>query len=79
VHETVATDGKGIEALVDAIQAHKTYLQQSGGWLEREKERSRREVEQLLHSRFMARLQATVPEMAQEQLITAVARRETDP
>ena len=79
VLETIATDGQGIEELVDVIEAHRAYLQKTGEWLRREKERSRREVEQLLQARFMARFQAAVPQKEREQLITAVAARGMDP
>ena len=79
VQETVATEGKGIEELVDLVEAHRAYLQKTGEWLRREKERSRREVEQLLQARFMARFQAAVPQTDREQLIMAVAARHTDP
>jgi LAO/AO transport system kinase len=79
VQETVALEGKGISALVDQIVSHRTYLQASGNWLKREKDRSRREVAQLLQARFMAQVQAVVPEEIQDQLVTAVAERELDP
>lgn len=79
VHETVATEGQGIAELLDTIQAHKAHLRSTGEWLVREKERSRREVERLIQERFMARLQATVSRDEREQLIAAVAARETDP
>lgn len=79
VQETVATEGKGIEELVDLVQAHKVYLEETGEWLRREKERSRREVEQLLQMRFMARFQAAVSQSDREQLVTAVATRRVDP
>jgi LAO/AO transport system kinase len=79
VLETVASEGKGISPLVDAIIAHKSYLQTSGDWQTREAGRSRREIERLLAARFMAYLQAAVPPAEQEKWITAVAGRQTDP
>ena len=79
VYETVATEGEGIEAVVDAIREHKVYLQESGEWLEREKDRSRQEVEQLLHLRFMEQLRTDIPPAERERLISAVAAREIDP
>ncbi|HEX6387461.1 MAG TPA: methylmalonyl Co-A mutase-associated GTPase MeaB [Anaerolineae bacterium] len=79
VLETVATDGTGVEELVNVIEAHKAYLQTTDEWLKREKERSRRELEQLLRAHFMARFQAAVPQADREQLITAVATRAVDP
>jgi LAO/AO transport system kinase len=79
VQETVSTDGTGIEVLVETIQAHRSHLQATTGWLTREKERSRREVLALLNYRFMARLETAVPAHDRDELITAVARRELDP
>jgi len=79
VYETVATESKGIDELLAAVLAHKAHLQASGEWLEREKVRSRREVEQLLQARFMEQFLTAVPPNDREQLITAIARREIDP
>ncbi len=79
VQETVSTDGTGIEALVDTIEAHRAHLRATDGWLAREKERSRREVRTLLQYRFMARLETAVSANDRDELITAVARRELDP
>jgi len=79
VLQTVATEGKGISELVQRIQAHLAFLLASGVWEEREKQRSRRELEHLLQDRFMARLLTTVSEKERERLVVAVTRRETDP
>ena len=79
VQETVATEGAGVAALVDQIKAHKTYLRTTDGWLDQEKVRSRREVESLLKARFMAQFQTAVSQSDRNQLITAIAKRETDP
>jgi hypothetical protein len=59
--------------------AHKIHLYESGDWLKREKERSRREVEGLLQARFMAQVRTAVPSTIQDQLVTAVAERTLDP
>ncbi|MFQ5399076.1 MAG: methylmalonyl Co-A mutase-associated GTPase MeaB [Anaerolineae bacterium] len=77
--ETVATTGQGVEALLDMIQSHLNHLRSTGSWLEREKERSQREVERLLQHRFMIGLRNAVPAVDHVQLITAVATREIDP
>lgn len=79
VQETVAIESKGIEELTDVLLAHKAHLQATGGWLKREKDRSHREVTQLLQERFMAQVATAVPAGTQEQLITAVAERRLDP
>jgi LAO/AO transport system kinase len=79
VLETVATEGEGIEPLIDAIMTHKGHLLATGAWLERERERSKREVELLLHTRLLERLQSVVPTTNHEKLIDAVAARKIDP
>lgn len=76
---TVATDGKGIEELVEATRTHKAYLHQSGEWLQREKVRSRQEIGRLLQTRFLAEIQTTIPKADREKLILAVAERQIDP
>ncbi|MCP4361600.1 MAG: methylmalonyl Co-A mutase-associated GTPase MeaB, partial [Chloroflexi bacterium] len=48
VQPTTAVTGDGIADLVDLIDRHQAYLLTSGGWLQREKERARHEIEQLL-------------------------------
>lgn len=79
VYETVATTGEGVEKVVSAIERHREYLQASGEWAERERDRSRQEIAQLLQARLMARLQDEVPAQERERLIAAVASREVDP
>ena len=79
VYETVATNSQGIDKVVDALEAHRHYLQRSGEWHEREKARSRQEVEQLLQALVLRQLQTTVPHVERDQLIAAVAEREIDP
>lgn len=79
VLETVATDGQGVQNVVDAILEHRDYLRESGEWEERERDRSRQEVEQLLQAHLMDRLRAAVPPDERERVITAVAARRLDP
>jgi LAO/AO transport system kinase len=79
VLDTVATDGKGIEELVEVTFSHKTYLQKSGQWLQREKARCRQEIGQLLQTRYLTEIQARVPMAEREKLIVAVAERRIDP
>lgn len=79
VLETVATEGQGVEGVVDAIREHGNFLRESGEWEEREKDRSRQEVEQLLQARVMDHLRAEVPAGERERLIAAVAARQLDP
>lgn len=79
VLETVATDGQGVDSVLDAILEHGTYLRESGEWEEREMDRSRQEVEQLLQAHVLDHLRAAVPAGERERLIADVAARELDP
>jgi LAO/AO transport system kinase len=79
VQPTTASTGEGVAALVAAIQRHREYLDNSGDWLAREKERSRREVAQLFQARLARRLRGAVSVEQREALVTAVATREMDP
>lgn len=79
VYETVATGGRGVEEVVEAIVAHRHYLEESGEWGIREQDRSRQEIEQLLQARLLEQLRQEVPQAEREELIAAVAARETDP
>jgi LAO/AO transport system kinase len=79
VLETIATDGDGVKNLVDVIIAHKTYLQSSGEWKNREFARSKQEIGQILQTEFLDRLYDSVPLKEWEGLIASVAKREIDP
>jgi LAO/AO transport system kinase len=76
---TTAVSGEGVAALVDALLAHKVHLEQSGEWTRREKRRSRRELEQLLTHRLLARLEQAIPAAEREQVLAAVVERKMDP
>ncbi len=79
VLQTVATEGKGIVELAKRVQDHRDFLLKSGGWKDRERNRSRKEISQLLQARFMARLAAAVSSEEREAYVDAVAMRELDP
>lgn len=79
VHKTIATEGEGISELGARIQAHRTYLRESGDWLKREESRCRQEMVQLLQARLLAQWQTAVAHEEREALVTAVAKREIDP
>ncbi|MDX1415026.1 MAG: methylmalonyl Co-A mutase-associated GTPase MeaB [Candidatus Promineifilaceae bacterium] len=79
VFQTVASEGRGIEELAERIHAHRDYLIASDEWIIRERNRSRKELSQLLQERFMKRLTADIPDDVREAYIDAVAARELDP
>lgn len=79
VKQTVALEGQGVVELVEAIDTHRQFIRESNEWAVREEERSRREMEEILHARLWERVRVSVAELEREQLITAVAKRELDP
>ena len=76
--ETVAAEGKGIDDVIAAIDSHRNYLLQSDGMIQRERDRVRRQLENLardlLYSRFIAAKRDEV-----DAAIEAVASRQRDP
>lgn len=79
VMQTVATEGKGVVELASRIREHREFLLSSGEWIGRERNRSRKELSQLLQERFMKRLMAVVPDQEREAYIDQVASRKMDP
>lgn len=79
LQETVATSGRGVPELAAQVEAHWRHLQTTGEWFEREKDRSRQEIVQLLAAHLMYRLEQVVPHVERETLATQVARREISP
>lgn len=79
VKQTVSTEGRGIPELVEAIETHYRFIRDSSEWQKRERERSRREMAEILHARLWQRVRESVAELDREKLITAVANRELDP
>jgi LAO/AO transport system kinase len=76
---TVAITGEGIEKLVVQIQAHRTYLKESGEWYERELTRSRQEIGKILHEEFLRQMNDVVLQNDRDALVEAVAERKIDP
>lgn len=79
VYETIATRGEGIVEVVNAIIRHRDYLRASGEWAEREEDRSRQEIIQLMQARLVEQLETEVPVAERDRLVAAVAARQLDP
>jgi len=79
VCQTVATDGSGISDLVSWIDAHRSYLQQSGRLVEREQQRVRAELEMLLRQALLARFLAGLEPGKLDGLVVRVSGRELTP
>jgi len=76
--KTVALDGTGVEELLEAVAAHRAYLQESGLWERRERERARADLMRMLEQELMGRLMERVGEEQLERWVERVAAREVD-
>ncbi len=79
IHKTVATQNQGIAALVEAIEAHRGYLQHSGLRQTRDRLRAATELRMILRDLLLQRTLAAIPAADIAALVHAVAAREIDP
>jgi LAO/AO transport system kinase len=77
--QTIATDGTGIPELADQIHKHRTYLQESGVHLARERARLEFELAERLQTELLARLIAQQDHKSLTTLIDRLVTREIDP
>jgi LAO/AO transport system kinase len=78
VIKTVALNGTGVKAVVEAIGAHRAYLRQSGLWDRRERERIRADLMQALEETLVGQLLERVGEEELDRWVERIAARETD-
>ena len=76
---TVATEGKGIPDLLEAIEAHATHLRESGQWRLVEAWRARIDLERILQRELLQRLLSAVSADELESLVEGISQREVDP
>jgi LAO/AO transport system kinase len=79
IQETIATDGTGIAELVGRIQAHRAFLERSGGWSERRARNARRQVRAIVEDRVRRRFDVLADADRWAAHFAAVAERERDP
>jgi LAO/AO transport system kinase len=77
--ETTATTGDGVDALFDAIVAHRAHLESTGEGQTRRRARLREELRGLVAARLHARADALCDGERFEAAVEAVANREHDP
>jgi LAO/AO transport system kinase len=78
--KTIATEGRGIEELVEAIQQSSEHAQTSSLRTERRRDAARQRLMNLLREQLVHKAVETVfPGDAIENLIDRIIRRETDP
>jgi LAO/AO transport system kinase len=77
--QTVATEGRGVAELVDAVAAHRGELQRTGAWHARRTESARRQVRAIVEDRVVRRLEAVTAGQEWRARFEAIASRDADP
>jgi LAO/AO transport system kinase len=77
--KTIATRGEGVPALLEAIEAHRAYLEETNALFLRERTRVEDELHDILGHLLMRRLMARVPPDELARLVDRVVARELDP
>jgi LAO/AO transport system kinase len=76
---TDASNGDGIDELVDAIEQHAAYLHASGEWQRREASRVQNELQSLVQAALVERWQAGVPEGIYQRVFDDLTARRISP
>lgn len=76
--QTIALDGTGVPELLEAIEAHREHLHSSGTWAERERERAKTELLNVLRETLLDRLLAQVGEEQLQEWTRRITAREVD-
>jgi LAO/AO transport system kinase len=76
---TVALDGTGIPKLAEAIGNHRAYLQDTGGWEQRERWRLQTELDLLLQNTLVESFLGRLPTGAYQQALEALLERRISP
>jgi LAO/AO transport system kinase len=77
--KTVATEGKGIDELIESIAKHAAYLNQSGDRAARDRARLESEMEALLREALMDRFMEGIPQEKYEEILRNVVKRDISP
>ena len=79
IRRTVATEGKGIPELAEAIQGHKLHLEKTGNWQRRDRARLQTELEDLLRSQLVVQWRGQVSEQAYQTVLDELLQRKLSP
>ena len=77
--KTVATEGKGIDALIESIARHTAHIRQSGDWAARDRARLGSEMQMLLQEALMDRFMEDIPQKRYHEVIEKVVNRNLSP
>jgi LAO/AO transport system kinase len=76
--KTVATRGEGVPELVDQIEKHRVYLEESGQLAQRQRQRAEEEFFRIVRRELFNRLRSAVG-ARYEETVSRIAAREIDP
>jgi LAO/AO transport system kinase len=77
--QTIATEGIGINDLVEMIDRHYQLLHDSGEWRQRERTRLQSELDLILQSTLVARWRSTISEQDYAEVLQNLVSREISP
>jgi LAO/AO transport system kinase len=80
VHVTVATEGQGLESVVDSIEGHLGYLKESGEYQKREEERAKGEFTRTVQDLLLRKAFAGEGSKKRfDELLREIMEKKTDP
>ncbi len=80
VVQTVAIENEGIDQMADAIQAHRSYLEQSNRLIDKRRERTRDETLQMIHYELFRVIKAYLTrDHRMDQLVSDIMERRENP
>jgi LAO/AO transport system kinase len=79
VRQITAIEGKGVPQLIEDIEAHRVFLQESGLWQEKEAYRLQRDLESLIKDRLVQRWRSNLNEEQFSHMLQKVIRHECSP
>ena len=79
IQRTVATEGKGIVELAQAVARHVAHLTQSGDWAVRERARLEVELDALIREELVSRFRQNVPQKQYDSMLEKIIQRELSP
>lgn len=74
-----ATEGKGITELIENIQKHKAYLQETGLWQAKEAHRLRRDLEALIRESLVRQWEGNIDQARFDEVLEQVIHRRLPP
>jgi len=79
IQKTVATEGRGIPELVEAIRQHAAYLRESGNWTARDRTRIQSELDTMIQETLVSEFRAKVSDTRYNEVLKQVLKRSLSP